>query len=41
MKIDLMHAFYTASMVILSFSAALVLTKTLSKYINKKKEKKE
>ena len=36
MKIDLMHTLYTAGMIILAFTAALVVTKTLSKYLNKK-----
>ncbi|WP_256465858.1 hypothetical protein [Sulfurovum sp. XGS-02] len=36
MKIDLMHALYTTSMVLLAFVAALVITKTISKYTEKK-----
>jgi len=36
MKIDLMHALYTTSMVLLAFVAALVITKTISKYTQKK-----
>jgi len=35
MKIDLMHALYTTSMVLLAFVAALVITKTISKYTQK------
>ncbi len=38
MKIDLMHALYTTSMVLLAFVAALVITKTISKYMQKKDE---
>jgi len=37
MKIDLMNAFYTTSMIILAFVAALVITKTISKYTQKDK----
>jgi hypothetical protein len=40
MKIDVMHAAYTVSMILLAFVTALVLTKTLGKYIDKKKEDK-
>ncbi|MDM5263858.1 MULTISPECIES: hypothetical protein [Sulfurovum] len=36
MKIDLMNALYTTSMVLLAFVAALVITKTISKYTEKK-----
>jgi hypothetical protein len=36
MKIDLMHALYSTSMVLLAFVAALVITKTISKYTQKK-----
>jgi len=38
MKIDVMHAVYTAGMIVLAFVAALVVTKTLSNYLEKKKE---
>ncbi len=38
MKIDLMHALYTTSMVLLAFVAALVITKTISKYMGKNDE---
>jgi hypothetical protein len=41
MKIDVMHALYTGSMIILAFVAALVITKTLSKYLDKKKGKED
>jgi hypothetical protein len=34
MKIDVAHALYTGGMIILAFVAALVVTKTLSKYLN-------
>ena len=40
MKIDIMHAAYTVGMILLAFVAALVLTKTLGKYMDKKKENK-
>lgn len=36
MKIDLMNALYTTSMVLLAFVAAIVITKTISKYTQKK-----
>jgi hypothetical protein len=39
MKIDLMHALYSTSMVLLAFVAALVITKTISKYTQKKDRK--
>ncbi|MDQ1326670.1 MAG: hypothetical protein QG564_1795 [Campylobacterota bacterium] len=39
MKIDLMSVIYNTSMVLLAFGAALVLTKTFVKWIEKKKEK--
>ena len=35
MKIDVMNAVYTASMILLAFVAALVVTKTIGKYISK------
>jgi len=38
MKIDLMHALYTTLMVLLAFVAALVITKTVSKYIKRDEE---
>jgi hypothetical protein len=38
MKIDLIHALYTTSMIILAFVTAIVITKTLSKYLRKKEE---
>lgn len=38
MKIDVLHAAYTAGMIVLAFVAALVVTKTLSKYLEKKRE---
>ncbi len=38
MKIDLMNALYTTSMVLLAFVAAIVITKTISKYTQKKDE---
>jgi len=36
LKIDLMNVLYTTSMVLLAFVAAIVITKTISKYTNKK-----
>ncbi len=41
MKIDVMHALYTGSMIILAFVAALVITKTITKYLEKKKGEEE
>ena len=41
MKIDVMHALYTVAMILLSFVAALVITKTLSKYMKQKEEESE
>ena len=38
MKIDIMHMLYTISMILFAFVAALMLTKTLAKYIDKKKK---
>ena len=40
MKIDLMNVLYTTSMVILAFFAAVVITKTISKYMPKEDEEK-
>jgi hypothetical protein len=37
MKIDLIHTLYTAGMIILAFVSALVVTKTVSNYLSKKK----
>jgi len=41
MKIDLMNALYTTSMVLLAFVSAIVVTKTISRYVERKKSKKE
>lgn len=41
MKVDIMHALYTGGMIILAFVAALVVTKTLSKYLDKKEKDEE
>ena len=41
MKIDLMNVLYTTSMVILAFFTAVVITKTISKYLPKEDEDKE
>lgn len=38
MKIDLMNVVYTTTMVLLAFVAAIVLTKTISKYVKKEDE---
>lgn len=38
MKIDLMNALYTTSMILLAFVAAIVVTKTISKYVKKDEE---
>jgi len=40
-KVDIMHALYTGGMIILAFVAALVVTKTLSKYLDKKEKNEE
>jgi len=39
MKIDVMHTLYTVSMILLAFVAAIVITKKIGKFIDKKKEK--
>ena len=36
MKIDVGHAVYTIVMILLAFTTALVLTKTIAKYTQKK-----
>ena len=41
MKIDLLQIFYTVLMVILAFLAAVVVTKTLSKYLKLDEREKE
>jgi len=40
MKIDMMNIFYTTSMVLLAFVSAIVITKTITKFIEKKRKKK-
>ena len=40
MKVDTMNALYTASMIILAFDTAIVLTKIISKYVEKKEKEK-
>ena len=40
MKIDIMNVLYTTIMILLAFVAAIVITKTISKYIQKNKEHK-
>ena len=37
MNIDIMNVLYTTAMIILAFVTALVVTKTISKYLEKKK----
>ena len=41
MKIDIMNALYTASMIVLAFVSAIVVTKTISKYLKKEDEEEE
>jgi len=41
MKIDLMNVLYTASMVLLAFVSAIVITKIITKFVEKKRGKKE
>ncbi len=41
MKIDLMNALYTTSMVLLAFVSAIVATKTISRYIERKSSSKK
>ena len=41
MEIDLMNILYTTSMVLLAFVAAIVITKTISKYMKKEDEEQE
>ncbi len=36
MKIDVMHMLYTVVMLLVAFTAALVVTKTLAKYLEKR-----
>jgi len=38
LNIDLMNVLYTTVMVLLAFVAAIVITKTISKYIKKENE---
>lgn len=38
MKIDIGHTGYTVAMILLSFVAALVVTKTAGKYLDKNKD---
>ncbi len=41
MKIDIMQALYSASMILLAFVAALVVTKTIGKYLSKEEEEEQ
>jgi hypothetical protein len=41
MKIDVMHALYTGAMIILAFVAALVVTKTLFGYLERREKERE
>ena len=38
MKIDIIHVLYTTALIVLAFIAALVVTKTLLKYLDKKEK---
>ena len=38
MKIDVVNALYTVAMILLAFVSALVITKTISKYVKKDEE---
>ena len=38
MKIDISNALYTVAMILLAFVAALVVTKTIAKYVKKDEE---
>jgi len=38
MKIDISNALYTVAMILLAFVAALVVTKTIAKYMKKDEE---
>ena len=41
MKIDILHAAYTAFMIILAFTTALVVTKTIGRYTSKEEQEDE
>ena len=41
MNIDLMNVLYTTSMIILAFVTAIVVTKTISKYLKKEDEEEQ
>jgi len=41
MNIDIGNALYTAAMILLAFVAALVLTKTVGKYVSKEESEEE
>jgi len=41
MHIDIGNALYTAFMILLAFVTAIVVTKTIMKYVDKKKEEDE
>jgi len=38
MKIDIAHSLYVAGMILLAFVTALMVTKTIGRYIDKKKK---
>ena len=38
MKIEIVEALYSAGMILLAFVAAIVVTKTISKYIKKEEQ---
>ena len=41
MKIDIVNVVYTVAMILLAFTAALVVTKTIGKYTTKKENNDE
>ncbi len=41
MKIDIMHSLFTASMILLAFVSALVITKSIIKFVEKKEKVEE
>ncbi|SFV52908.1 hypothetical protein MNB_SV-10-644 [hydrothermal vent metagenome] len=41
MKIDIMHALYIVSMILLAFVSAIVITKTLSKWLKLDEKEKD
>ncbi len=41
MKIDIFHAVYTVTMILLAFVAAVVVTKTFGKYFSKEENEEQ